>query len=141
AKFELAEAAHANDGTAIVASDTLQFDWPRQYVEAHRDAVVTVGAEASADLRIRSLRQDPDGIAAEISWRGATYHLKAPLFGEHQGRNIALAFAAACTLGLAPEDVVASLRSTPQIAHRLEVKRQGDGTIVIDDAYNSNPVG
>jgi UDP-N-acetylmuramoyl-tripeptide--D-alanyl-D-alanine ligase len=87
------------------------------------------------------LRQDPDGIAAEILWRGAAYQLKAPLFGEHQGRNIALAFAAACTLGLAPEDVVASLRSTPQIAHRLEVKRQGDGTIVIDDAYNSNPVG
>ena len=39
-----------------------------------------------------------------------------------------------------PEDVIASLRSTPQIAHRLEVKRQGDA-IVIDDAYNSNPVG
>jgi UDP-N-acetylmuramoyl-tripeptide--D-alanyl-D-alanine ligase len=33
------------------------------------------------------------------------------------------------------------LRSTPQIAHRLEVKRQGDGAIIIDDAYNSNPVG
>jgi UDP-N-acetylmuramoyl-tripeptide--D-alanyl-D-alanine ligase len=141
AKFELAEAAHANDGTAIVASNTLHFDWPRQYVEAHRDRVVTVGAEANADLMIRSWRQDTDGIAAEISWRGATYQLKAPLFGEHHGRNIALAFAAACSLGLTPEDVVASLRSTPQIAHRLEVKRQGDGTIVIDDAYNSNPVG
>ena len=63
------------------------------------------------------------------------------MFGEHQGRNIALAFAAACSLGLPPEDVVAALRSTPQIAHRLEVKRQGDGAIVIDDAYNSNPVG
>jgi UDP-N-acetylmuramoyl-tripeptide--D-alanyl-D-alanine ligase len=141
AKFELAEAAHANDGSAIVASDTLQFEWPRQYVEAHRDRVVTVGSEANADVAIRSLRQDPDGIAADIVWRGATYQLKAPLFGEHQGRNIALAFAAACSLGVAPSDVIASLRSTPQIAHRLEVKRQGDGTIVIDDAYNSNPVG
>ena len=69
------------------------------------------------------------------------YELRAPLFGLHQGQNLALAFAAACTLGLPPEDVVASLRSTPQIAHRLEVKRQGDGPTVIDDAYNSNPVG
>src|SRR5260370_21458116 len=42
---------------------------------------------------------------------------------------------------MAPEHAAASLRSTPQIAHRLEVKRQGDGTIVIYDAYNSNPVG
>jgi UDP-N-acetylmuramoyl-tripeptide--D-alanyl-D-alanine ligase len=141
AKYELAEAAHANDGTAIVAADTLQFDWPRQYVEAHRDRVVTVGLEIDADLAIRSLRQDADGIAAEIAWRGRTYQLKAPLFGEHQGRNIALAFAAACNLGLTPEDVIASLRSTPQIAHRLEVKRQGGGAILIDDAYNSNPVG
>jgi UDP-N-acetylmuramoyl-tripeptide--D-alanyl-D-alanine ligase len=67
--------------------------------------------------------------------------LRAPLFGLHQGGNIALAFAAACSLGLTPEDVVAALKSTPQIAHRLEVKRQGDGTTLIDDAYNSNPVG
>ena len=141
AKYELAEAAHANGGTAIVASDTLQFDWPRRYVEAHRDRVVTVGPEANADLAIRSLRQDPDGIAVEILWREQTYQLKAPLFGEHQGRNIALAFAAACNLGVAHQDIIASLRSTPQIAHRLEVKRQGDGTIVIDDAYNSNPIG
>jgi len=42
---------------------------------------------------------------------------------------------------LTAEDVAASLRSTPQIAHRLEVKRQSGGAIVIDDAYNSNPVG
>jgi UDP-N-acetylmuramoyl-tripeptide--D-alanyl-D-alanine ligase len=76
-----------------------------------------------------------------VTWRGSDYELRAPLYGLHHCRNVALAFAAACSLGLAPEDVVASLRSTPQIAHRLEVKRQGDGTIVIDDAYNSNPVG
>ena len=141
AKFELAEATHANDGTAIIASDTLQFDWPRQYVDAHRDRVVTVGPETDADLVIRALRQEADGIVADIAWRGRAYQLKAPLFGEHQGRNMALAFAASCNLGLTPEDVIATLRSTPQIAHRLEVKRQGDGAIIIDDAYNSNPVG
>jgi len=100
-----------------------------------------VASEASANLVIESLRQEPDGIVAEVQWRGGKYTLRAPLYGLHQGRNVALAFAAACSLGLAPEDVVASLRSTPQIAHRLEVKRQGDGAILIDDAYNSNPVG
>jgi UDP-N-acetylmuramoyl-tripeptide--D-alanyl-D-alanine ligase len=141
AKFELAEAVRDNDGTAIVAADTLEFAGPRQFVEAHRGMVVTVGAADEADLAIRAIQQDQDGITAEIHWRGREYLLRAPLFGEHQGHNIALAFAAACSLGLPPEDVVAALRSTPQIAHRLEVKRQGDGAIVIDDAYNSNPVG
>ena len=31
--------------------------------------------------------------------------------------------------------------TVPQIEHRLEVKRQSDGLTVIDDAYNSNPLG
>jgi UDP-N-acetylmuramoyl-tripeptide--D-alanyl-D-alanine ligase len=141
AKFELAEAARDNGGSAVVAADTLQFAWPREFVARHRDRVVTVGADPAADLAIDELRQEPDGVVAEVQWRGANYVLRAPLYGLHQGRNIALAFAAACTLGVVPEDVVASLKSTPQIAHRLEVKRQGDGAILIDDAYNSNPVG
>jgi UDP-N-acetylmuramoyl-tripeptide--D-alanyl-D-alanine ligase len=141
AKFELAEAVSGNDGTVILASDVLQFAWPREFVESHREMVVSVGADEGADLVINVLRQEPEGIVAEISWRGRGYELRAPLFGLHQGGNIALAFAAACTLGMQPEDVVASLKTTPQIAHRLEVKRQGDGPVVIDDAYNSNPVG
>jgi UDP-N-acetylmuramoyl-tripeptide--D-alanyl-D-alanine ligase len=145
AKFELAEAARDNGGpgggTVIVASDVLQFAWPRQFVEQHGDIVVTVGADETATLVIRSLRQEPEGIVADVSWRGAGYELRAPLFGLHQGSNIALAFAAACSLGLPSEDVIFSLKTVPQIAHRLEVKRQGNGTIVIDDAYNSNPVG
>jgi UDP-N-acetylmuramoyl-tripeptide--D-alanyl-D-alanine ligase len=141
AKYELAEAARDNGGTAIVAAQTLEFAWPREFVERHRDRVIIVGSEPEHDLVVDNLRQEPDGIVAEAQWRGAHYTLRAPLYGLHQGRNVALAFAAACSLGLAPEDVVVSLRSTPQIAHRLEVKRQGDGAILIDDAYNSNPVG
>ncbi len=141
AKFELAEAARDNGGSVIVASDTLNFVWPRQFIERHRDLAITVGEDAAADLVIEAVRHEPDGIVAAIRWRGEHYELRAPLYGLHHGRNIALAFAAACSLGLPPEDIVASLRSVPQIAHRLEVKRQANGTIVIDDAYNSNPVG
>lgn len=141
AKFELAEAVCDNGGTVVAAADVLDFAGPRAFAERHRDRLVMVGAADGAGLVIRSLRQEKEGIVAEISWRGAAYELRAPLFGLHQGGNIALAFAAACSLGLLPEDVVAGLKSTPQIAHRLEVKRQGDGAIVIDDAYNANPVG
>jgi len=76
-----------------------------------------------------------------VVWQGARYDLVAPLFGSHQGWNVALAFAAACTLGIDPETVRLALRSTPQIAHRLEVRKHSDGLIVIDDGYNANPVG
>jgi UDP-N-acetylmuramoyl-tripeptide--D-alanyl-D-alanine ligase len=141
AKFELAAAVRGNSGTVITAADTLQFTAAREFVEQYRSNVVTVGAEAPADVTIERLIQETDGINAAVRWYGASYELRAPLFGVHQGRNIALAFAAAASLGLPPDDIVAALKSTPQIAHRLEVKRQTDGSIVIDDAYNSNPVG
>jgi UDP-N-acetylmuramoyl-tripeptide--D-alanyl-D-alanine ligase len=141
AKFELAEAAAAQDGTVIVAADTLSFAAPRRFAEAHAGMMVTVGDEPGATIQIADLRQDAEGIALTVTWRGSAYPLRAPLFGVHQGRNVALAFAAACILGVAPEDAAASLKTAPQIAHRLEVKRQGNGAVLIDDAYNSNPVG
>jgi UDP-N-acetylmuramoyl-tripeptide--D-alanyl-D-alanine ligase len=141
AKFELAEAAAANGGKVIATAEVLGFAAPRRFAEAHPDALLTVGVEPDAAIVIDALRQDIDGIAVAVTWHGRRYELRAPLFGLQQGRNLALAFAAACTLGLAPEDVVASLRSLPQIAHRLEVKREANGATLIDDAYNSNPVG
>ena len=141
AKFELAEAAVANGGTVIAAADTLDYDVPRRFAAAHHDVLLSVGSEPGATVAIGELRQDARGITLTVGWQGVSYRLHVPLFGMHQGRNVALAFAAACSLGLAPEDVAASLRTTPQIAHRLEVRHQGGGALLIDDAYNSNPVG
>jgi UDP-N-acetylmuramoyl-tripeptide--D-alanyl-D-alanine ligase len=141
AKFELAEAACEKGGRVIIAADTLQFALPREFCGRRRDRVVTVGGEAAADLAIDGLTQEAAGVCALVRWRGGAYVLRAPLFGLHQGCNIALAFAAAASLGLPPDDIVVSLKSTPQIAHRLEVKQQPDGALIIDDAYNSNPVG
>ena len=141
AKFELAEAAAARGGTVIANADVLEFAAPQRFAAAHSDIFLTVGGDAGAGVVITAIRQDIDGLAVGVIWQGRAYELRAPLFGLQQGKNLALAFAAACTLGLAPEDVVASLRSTPQIAHRLEVKREANGATLIDDAYNSNPVG
>lgn len=141
AKFELGEAIRDNHGRLIVASDVQNVAPAREFVAQHRDSVVSVGSENEADLVVVERRQEPDGVVAVIGWRGEAYELRAPLYGLHHAGNIALAFAAACTLGMPPEDVVASLKSTPQIAHRLEVNRQAGGAIVIDDGYNSNPVG
>jgi UDP-N-acetylmuramoyl-tripeptide--D-alanyl-D-alanine ligase len=140
AKFELAEAVAANGGKVVVAADVLDFPASRRFAEAHPAALLTVGAEGAV-VEIVRMRQGIDGIAVVVSWQDRQYELRAPLFGLQQGKNLALAFAASCTLGIAPEDVVASLRSTPQIAHRLEVKREASGATLIDDAYNSNPVG
>jgi UDP-N-acetylmuramoyl-tripeptide--D-alanyl-D-alanine ligase len=54
---------------------------------------------------------------------------------------MALSFALAHKIGLSATTIIAALNTTPQIHHRLEVIKEKNKPIVIDDAYNSNPTG
>ncbi len=140
AKFELAESV-LETGTAVVIHDTcLRFDYVKKMVDAKRDKFVVVGNTSHKDMDIASVEQRTDGLEVRLTWAGENYVLTMPLYGLHHGQNAALAFATAATLGVPPENIVTALRSVPQITHRLEVKKQGDG-IIIDDAFNSNPEG
>ena len=112
-KFELAEATVAKGGKVIVAGDVLAFADARSFAERHPEAMIVAGEGPNAALVIRAIAQNRQGTEASITWQGQDYTLQAPLFGTHHGRNMALAFAAACTLGLSPDDVCMALKSTP----------------------------
>jgi UDP-N-acetylmuramoyl-tripeptide--D-alanyl-D-alanine ligase len=140
-KCELAWAAAANGGKAVINDQVLAFAAFQKFTEAKRALTIVVGAEPDVDLGIRSIRQTTSGIETDVDWKEQCYTIEAPLFGEHHAVNLALAFGAAVSLGVSIEHVLLSLKTVPQIKHRLEVKYQPDGAILIDDAYNSNPIG
>lgn len=139
-KFELAEATAKRGGPVIIAEQVLDFEAAKQFRDKYQRTIV-VGSGSECALRIVASSQTNEGIQADVLWNGAHYVLKAPIFGEHHISNMALAFAAACALGAAPEDAIVALASVPQISHRLEVKPGPAGARIIDDAYNSNPAG
>jgi len=141
AKFELAQSVVAAGGRLIVNESVLAFETARAFVVAHRDRVQVVGPGADADCRVLATEQTPQGIVVMVQWQGASYRLAAPLYGAHHGLNLAMVFAAAVVMGLAPEQVVLALPSTPQIKHRSEVRTHPRGAVIIDDAYNANPSG
>jgi UDP-N-acetylmuramoyl-tripeptide--D-alanyl-D-alanine ligase len=141
AKFELAQAVLAKHGKMVVHEQTLSFDYTRKFAEQSRKDFTIVGGNSMGDVIVEQTDQTPDGLRVYVRWNGQPYKLEAPLYGLHHGQNMAIAFAAAVTLGLSPEHVITALKSVPQITHRLEVKRQPDGTTLIDDAFNSNPQG
>lgn len=145
AKYELAQAVINRGGKVIVHERTLRFEHARKIRETDPAHFIVCGDESPDtkpdDLEIRSVAQKPKGLEIQIFWRDKSHTLSAPLYGLHHGHNIALAFAAAMELGVEAADIQTALQSLPQIRHRLEVKPQGDGTVLIDDAYNSNPVG
>lgn len=141
AKAELPEAAIANQGWAVIGSDALDYDYTHQLIDQNRPLVTLVGGRMADDVRILDLGQTADGTTARVDWKGQVYTLSASLYGIHHAANLALAFAVGCKMGLDPLQLVAAMRTTPQIRHRLEVIHQSSGAIVIDDAYNSNPSG
>ncbi len=155
AKYELAESVLSRNGTMVVHEKTLKFEHTRAIRHRAMDNFIVCGEPltraaksdkdfsylAPDDLRILEVEQTPKGLCVIISWKDENYTLRAPLYGIHHGHNIALAFACAMSLGMDAKDIKTALATTPQIKHRLEVKRQQDGTIIIDDAFNSNPLG
>lgn len=63
------------------------------------------------------------------------------LLGEHNIENILGCIAIAVKLGLSVEQIEAGVKKIEPVPHRLQILNNNNGTIVIDDAFNSNPVG
>lgn len=155
-KYELAQSTlRKDDGQMIIHERTLRFDVARAIKEQAPDNFIVCGepppVDASkqvdksylkkGDLEIQAVEQRSTGLEVKFHWKSTLHIVEAPLYGLHHGHNIVLAFVAAFELGVPAQDIQAALNTLPQIEHRLEVKKQADGTTIIDDAYNSNPVG
>ncbi|MFA4994945.1 MAG: Mur ligase family protein [Bdellovibrionales bacterium] len=142
AKFELAESVLSRgDGKMIVHEDVLAQEYARNFVEKHREAFLICGRRSDADCVIGKIDQTTSGLTVSVQWQKQEFSLFAPLFGAAHANNMTVAFASALACGVAPERACAALRTVPQIQHRLQVVPESNGTIYIDDAYNSNPRG
>lgn len=67
--------------------------------------------------------------------------LSTKLLGRHNLQNIIAGAAVALSLGVKMERLNAMIADLEPVKHRLSVRRVGDFYTVLDDAFNSNPVG
>ena len=154
-KYELAQSVVSRGGQMIVHERTLRFEYSRQIRKEHESQFIVCGDLPDVDkskqtdksylqkgdLEIQKIIQTAKGLEVRFNWKNVQYNVESPLYGIHHGHNIALAFATAFELGVSSADIQAALHSLPQIEHRLEVRKQSGGLTIIDDAYNSNPMG
>lgn len=63
------------------------------------------------------------------------------MLGRHNIENIVLACSVAKRLGLPLPQIAAGVNKTQPVEHRLQLINNPNGITVIDDAFNSNPVG
>ena len=102
---------------------------------------VSVDGHPEADITARDVSYDSDGasfVVRDETGEEATF--RTQLLGKHNVLNILLAVAVGRTMGLRLRQMAHAVRRIEPVEHRLALRKQGDVTI-IDDAFNSNPVG
>lgn len=139
AKFEIAEAVFKNGGRAVVSTDGIPAHLLSERMEAVIGDYIQVGT--SGDIILEKYEITPDGLKIDVKEQEDKQTLLVPLFGQHQAGNIVVAAATARALGLPWSAIKGALASVPQIRYRLEVSKSVDAPTIINDAYNSNPIG
>lgn len=133
AKSELIEHLNRTNGTVILDVDQPYFEELRSRVTCR---LISVGESAEADVKIRVVSVGGSQPASFV-FRGIEVSLK--LHGRHAISNAALAAAAAEAMGVDTLDIIEGLSSTYPADGRSR-RHQLDGAILIDDAYNANPL-
>lgn len=144
AKFEIADATHANGGLCILYVDGIPDDLWQPRVAANPTGYRLITARKAllrpGDTFIQSAEATPKGLALTLVHNKQTTQIQTPLFGMAQTGNLAVAFAMAAELGVPKATLAAAFATVPAAPHRLNVQHSGPQT-VIDDSYNANPAG
>lgn len=87
-----------------------------------------------------NISYDTSGMSFDVTIENETETFKTRLLGAHNAQNLLLAVAVGHHFGLRLKTMALAAAKIEPVEHRLELKQRGELTI-IDDAFNSNPVG
>ena len=135
AKAEILEGLGAG-GTAVLNADDPRVS---RIGERFTGNIVWFGTAERCDVRIGSWRADGSGMRFELRLAGRTVPVTLPLLGPHYLANFAAAAAAAHVLGIDTDTIAEAAASLRPARHRGELRRLGQGVVLLDDCYNSSP--
>ncbi len=137
--FELIESL-PSDGIGILnGDDPLQVS----YKLKNNCKIVFIGIEnKNVDVKASNIKLSAYGSTFDVTFKGdkKKYQFETKLLGQANIYNILAGIALGHELGLTIKQLQTGVKRVNTIEHRLELKRYFDINI-IDDAYNSNPVG
>ena len=100
---------------------------------------VLVGLE-SGDITSSEIKYNTEGTNFILSVDDDKVSIQTRLLGAHNVQNMLLAIGTAYHLGIRSKTMALGAKNIEPIEHRLELKKSGE-FFIIDDAFNSNPVG
>ena len=137
-KFELIESLASNGIAILNKDDSLQVSYPLK----NKCKIIWVGRDKDADVIISDIKTNSSGTSFNVMFKQSNkkYPFKTILLGYANAYNVLASIAICKELGMSIKEIQKGVSKVKVIEHRLELKNIGDITI-IDDAYNSNPIG
>ena len=139
-KFELIESL-PSDGVGILNMDD---EYQVNYKLNNKVNLIWIAIDnKEADLYAKNIVMDMNGMKFDVFFKKEkeTHEFKTKLLGYSNVYNILAGIAfSRYVMNMDLESICLGVSRIKPIEHRLEIKNRGNITI-IDDAYNSNPVG
>ncbi len=101
--------------------------------------IIRVGLE-EGEIQASDIRYSTRGMQFTVTGGRESENFSMKLLGAHNVQNMLLAIGVARSFGMRMATMALAAKRMEPVEHRLELKHQGTLT-VIDDAFNSNPVG
>ena len=138
-KFELIESLPSDGFGVLNGDDPLQVS----YKLKNNVKTIWIGIEnENVDVRAINIKCSNKGTNFDVIFKNdkKKYHFETKLLGNHNVYNILAGIACGKEFGIDVEDLQKAVAGVRAVEHRLELKKMGN-FYMIDDAYNSNPVG
>lgn len=137
-KYELIESLPA-DGFAVFNGDNkIAYD---MYQKCTVKKAITGNTRPESEISFTRVRVDKNGTHFTLKIGEESVNCNTKLLGSHNVENIMLCVRMAQELGLTIEEIAEGIRNLKPVPHRLEMTKNEDGTIILDDSYNASVEG
>lgn len=124
-------------GVAILNADD---EFVAEMGEGRRGITRILAGLKYGEITSSSATYSTEGMRFDVSMNGTSETFETRLLGAHNIQNLLLAIATAKHFGIRMATMAIAAKEMQPVEHRLELKERG-GLFIIDDAFNSNPVG
>jgi UDP-N-acetylmuramoyl-tripeptide--D-alanyl-D-alanine ligase len=101
--------------------------------------IVYFGIHNDADFQATNIEFGDKGMNFTLILKKMKYKIFVPGYGEHQVYNVLAALAAVRELGIGMKEAAKVLRSFQNLPYHAEVSPGINGSIIVDDTWNTNP--
>lgn len=137
-KFEIVESLPA-DGVAFLNIDDKNI---ASYQVKNPCKIITYGIDhPEAYVRAKEIVFNGNGSSFMVEVEDEEVQFQSKLLGKHNVYNVLCAIAVGLEMGIPLKKMAAAVQKVRPVQHRLELRKVNAHLTIIDDAFNSNPVG